>query len=371
MGAPWGPILVAYGPPHGVCTLCRPWGSPGAMAALDADRRALLLRAKLAGLVRGQWGDVVDRATHIPMPGGAALLADQTLWVLAEEAPGRSLGGALVLAARRKVRHLHLLAGQSTGTLARRAEAIQWPTSVWRVDGTSLVEAEAERLRGEPGLPAQAEAWRPVIEEAGAEAIVEAGVLRAEVRGLEVARVEVDDAGAQLAVGVGKHDREAKRMVHGADQGADRLVDVVRFVSTRRVADGEGPAYRLAPERWLRWLVVRRPDLVGAARLAPVPSPVRREDLRQPAPAPAAGVDQAGDPILVVCSVGVDMDLIPSAVDAWLADPRRPRLLLCVPEGDDLPAVRQLAALLTPAADLRTVDASWRSIPVPAGSSAL
>lgn len=332
------------------------------MAAADADRRALLLRAKLTGLVRARWGDVVERATHLALPGGAALADDRTLWVLAGDSPGRSLGGALVLAARRQVTHLHVLADASTGALARRAAALRFPAAVWRIEGTVLHAADPEPLAGEPPLPVEASWWRPVIEEAGAEAVVEAGILRAEVRGLEVARVEADGGSARLAVGVGKHDREAKRMVHGDQQGAPELAEVARYVAARRVPGGEGPAFQLAPERWLRWVVVRRPSLVGAASLAPVPSPVRREDLRQPAPAPAAGVDTDGRPVLVVCSVGVDMDLVPAAADAWLADPRRPRIVLCVPAGDDLPAMRQLATLLTPQAELRTVPTGWRAI---------
>ncbi len=330
---------------------------------LDPERRQLLFQAKLSSLVRAQWGDVVERAVHASLPGGATMFAGDVLWVLAEEAPARFLGGALVLAARRRAGELHLLAGESTGTLARRAELFRLPTTIWRIDGTSLRRVESEALPAEPPLPAAAERFRPLIEQAGAEPVVEGGVLRAEVRGLEVARVEVDETGAYLAVGVGKHDREAKRVVHGHQQGLNELVEAVRFVAERRVPGGEGsPAYHLAGERWLRWLVVRRPELVGAARLAPVPSPVRRDDLRQPAPAPASGIDPAGAPLLVVCSVGVDMDLVPAAADTWLADARRPPIVLCVPEGDDPPPVREMAALLVPPTEVRTVPRDWRSI---------
>jgi hypothetical protein len=357
-----GPILVASAPRLFVSI----WvGGRISAMTLDPERRKLLFRAKLSALVRASWGDVVDRGRHASLPGGATLLADDTLWVLAEESPGRSLGGALVLAARSGAHHLHLLASESTGALARRAERFRRPTTIWEVNGASLRPAQPEPLPPEPELPPAAEPYRALIEHAGAEAVVEAGVLRAEVRGLEVARVEVDESGAYLAVGVGKHDREASRMLHGDQQGFNELVSVVRFVAERRVPGGEGsPAYHLASERWLRWLVVRRPELVGAGKLVSAPSPVQRDDLRHPAPAPAAGEDDAGAPVLVVCSVGIDMDLVPAAADAWLADPRSPGVVLCVPEGDDPPAVRQLATLLDPPAQLRTVPADWRALAV-------
>jgi hypothetical protein len=94
-----------------------------------------------------------------------------------------------------------------------------------------------------------------------------------------------------------------------------------------------------------------------------VPSPVIRTDLRQPAPAPAAGTDAAtGRPLLVVCSVGSDLDLVPATVDTWLADGREPLIRFVVPEGDDHRATRDLLAALRPTAELVTVGKDWRRL---------
>jgi hypothetical protein len=196
---------------------------------------------------------------------------------------------------------------------------------------------------------------------AGAEPVVEHGVLRGEVLGLEVARVVVDGEGAYIEVGVGKHDRHAQRLVHGDEPTADALARAVATVAAHRRSDApRHPLNRLAPERWLRARVVAEPALVGAAHLAPVPSPVDRDDLRQPAPAPAAGSDVEGRPLLIVCSTGVDVDLVPVAVDARLADGRDPRLVLVVPERDDHPLLRALAAALREPAEVMTVPDDWR-----------
>ena len=336
------------------------------MSSADPALRKRLYAAKLAALVRGRWGSVVDAAKPVPFPPGAALAGGGQLWTLAEEGPERSLGAALLLAHRHGAQHLHLLAGAATGMLARRATVFRLPVTVWTVEGTSLVEAMPDEIPHEPPLPRVSEPFRLLIHRAGAEPVVEGGLLRAEVRGLEVGRVEVDETGAHLAVGVGKHDREAKRIVHGDDQGWPELFEAVQFVSERRVPGGEGsPAYHLAPERWLRSIVVDLPSLVGAARLTPVPPPVARDDLRQIVPAPAAGEDGEGGPLLVLCSVGIDVDLVPTAADAWLADDRRPRLVLCVPEGDDHPALHELASLLRPPAEIVTVATQWREVGMP------
>lgn len=330
-------------------------------------RRDVLLVAKCKGLVRARWGDVVDEATASAVPGGAGLVADRTVWYLAEDEPTRSLGAALAWSQRHGGPdvELHLLTTGAAGTLARRASHFDRRVTVWPIEGTAPAGAPAtpEPLAPEPPLDLRAEPLRVLIERAGAEAVVEAGVLRAEVRGLEVARVELTDDGPVLAVGVGKHDREAQREIRGTSQGFDELFEVVRIVAQHRVPEGEGhAAFHLASERWLRSVVVRRPDLVGAAAIEPVPSPVRREDLRHAAAAPAAGVDVQGQPVLVACSVGTDVDLVPSATDAWTADGREPRLVVCVPEGDDYRMTRDLVGALSIPAELVTVPPDWRSL---------
>jgi hypothetical protein len=315
-------------------------------------------------LVRGGWGDAVDRATEAGLPGGAALYlpSEGRAWVLVEDQPTRGLGPALTWAARHASPddELHVLvAAEAAPTLARRAALFSRDVVVWAVDGTSLRPAEAAPLPAEPPLDPGADAFVALFEEVGAEAVVEGGMLRAEVLGLEVARVE---EGPRLAVGVGKHDREAHREVKGGEPGFDELFEVVRIVAQHRVAGGEGhAAYHLSPERWLRAVVVRQPSLVGAASLHPVPSPVVRDDLRAPAPAPAAGVDHDGDSLLVVCSVGLDLDLVPAAADAWLADGRKPRLVVCVPGGDDHRVTHDLVGALAVPAEVVTVDREWRT----------
>ena len=333
--------------------------------ASNDRRREALLAAKLRALARSRWGDEVDGAEPGPLAGGATLRAGSRVWVLAEDDPGRSLGGALGWALTVGAGELHVIAAAEEGLLARRAGWFRLSPAVWPVIGTALAAQPAAPapLPDEPGLDPRAEAFRAVFERAGAEPVVEGGILRAEVRGLEVARVELGEEGPRLAVGVGKHDREAHRELGSGAGGEERLFEVVRAVAEFRHEGGVGhPAYHLAGERWLRSVVLRRPELAGAAHLEPAPAPVARDDLRQRAPAPAGGLDSEGRAVLVVCSVGVDPDLVPAAVDAWLRDGRRPRLVLLVPQGDDYPALRRVAADLTFPAEVRVAPSEWRSL---------
>ena len=352
-------------------------------------RRQALLDAKLRSLVGRSWGaSALQEATAGVFPGGATLRSGRRGWVLAEERPERSLGGSLAWAGRAGVEDLALLVPRAAGSLARRATGFARAPEVWEVDGSTLRRALPAPIEPERAVPAAALALLDVIRAAGADPVAERGVLTGEVLGLEVARVAAEGAEAWLEVGVGKHDREAQRLVHGGRSPLEALVAAVAEVRRLRVAGVPShPANLLSPERWLRTVLVARPEVVGARRLVAVASTVVREDLRSRAPASALGIDHAGEPVVVVCSVGIDPDLVPVAADVraaaaaallgpppWAGHPwvehglalaaagRRARLVVAVPAGDDHGVTRALAAALSAPAELRTVPGDWREI---------
>ncbi|HUQ38942.1 MAG TPA: hypothetical protein VM030_02220 [Acidimicrobiales bacterium] len=331
---------------------------------MDPERRSALLQSKLRALVvatRALTRPEVSAAAPGAIRGGATLVAGATGFVLAEDDPARALGPAMTWGARGSVEELHVLAlAEAAPDLARRAALFAEPPSVWAVDGTSVEMAAPRPFPTDPALPADVAAFSVVIEAAGAEAVVEQGVLRAEVLGLEVGRVVVGDDGPVLEVGVGKHDRWAHAELASPMGLLDELRAAVDEVRTRRVADGLHQLARLTPERWLRSVVMARPELAGAASLAAIPSPVARPDLRTTAPAPAMGVDATGRPVVVVCSVGIDLDLVPAGAD--MAVFHEARLVLVVPEGDDHPLNRQLSGRLAAPAEWRTVGPDWAAL---------
>lgn len=251
------------------------------------------------------------------------------------------MGHAIAWARKHGVAELHVTAPSEelAGTWARQATCFRSPPKVW-VDGRPAVPAP------HPEQPPVDLSLAPTIVEAGAEPVVEHGVLYGEVLGLEVCRV----VEGHLEVGVGKHDREAQRLIHGDRPPIEAMRRAVEVVRRRR------PVH-LAAAQWLRWVLVRRPELVGLSRLEPAPPPLPRGDLRVPQPAAAVG-----DDLVVVCSTGIDLDLVPTAADARLAHAPDARLLLVVPEGDDHPVTHALAAMLRDPAQVTTVPADWRSL---------
>jgi hypothetical protein len=91
---------------------------------------------------------------------------------------------------------------------------------------------------------------------------------------------------------------------------------------------------------------------------------VPRPNVKDPVPCCAAGEDAHGRPLLVVCSTGVDLDLVPFAADARLAATGTgdARLVVAVPERDAHPVTRALAAALHHPAEVIPIPGDWRSL---------
>jgi hypothetical protein len=327
--------------------------APGPSSAPDPARRSRLLGLKLAALVRDHAGDPPGEPGVFP--GGAALVRTGEAWVLGEDQPERLLGPALAWARQQEATGtLHVLAESATGTLARRAGWFRRPIEVSRVEGRALVAAEAEPLPVAPPVEPALLELVPVIEDAGAVPVVEHGVLSGEVAGLEVCRAVRDPAtgAVRLEVGVGAHDREAFQLLHGDVPPADALARVVEAVAAHRRPDASPHALnRLARERLLRQRLLAAPGLVGAGHLAAAPPPVPRRNLKDPVPCVAVGDRPDGRPVVVVCSVGVDLDLVPFAADARAVHGPGD-LVLAVPERDRHPVTLALAAALVDPAEV-------------------
>ncbi|MFW2334680.1 hypothetical protein [Ilumatobacter sp.] len=327
----------------------------------DDERRSRLIGVKLRALVGEHLGRPVAEAGEFAP--GAALRDGDDAWVYLDRRPAERLGASLAWAIRSGASALHLIAEEGVGTLARRADEFDLPISVWRAEERSLLPVEPDDLPPSAPAPDHHEALRPLIVEGGAEPIVEHGVLTGEVRGLEVCRV-VDDAttdATRLEVGVGDHDREAFQMLHGDVPTVESLARVVDSVARHRTSDAPPhPLKSLGAERLIRWQIEQQPSLVGATLIAPAPPPLPRPNLKDPVPCVAVGIGANGEQIVVVCSSGVDLDLIPYAADARLAV-RGPgagggHLVVALPSRDRIGLVDEIADRLRHSVSFVSVD---------------
>src|SRR5262249_26771629 len=118
----------------------------------------------------------------------------------------------------------------------------------------------------------------------------------------------------------------------------------------------------LARSRWLRAVVCAQPALVGAADLDPVAPPLPAPDLTDNGAVPCLGLGVDGRRLVVVCSTGVDPDLIPTAADSRARYQPDAELVVVGPEGDDHPVTAALASALARPATLRTVPPGWEAL---------
>ena len=355
----------------------------------DDDRRGRLLGIKLRALVGDHLGRTID-AEPAALTGGAALRVDDAAWILIDGGAARSFGAALAWSIRNGASSLHVVVEHDSGLLARRARACSFPVTVWFPQDRVLLPVVSEPL-AVPATPVPDHlAFVDVIEGAGATAVVEHGVVVGEVRGLEVCRVvdqptvglfaELGDvgpmdlgpagaapadagatgpvdrpAGVQLEVGVGANDREAFALLHGDIPTVEALATVVESVAAVRSPDApQHPLNRLAQERALRWRLQQDPSLVRAVRLEPAEPPVPRRNLTEVVPCLARAVVADGSEIAVVCSVGIDVDLVPFVADVQAAGAGP--VTVAVPRRDLVGITDDLASLLHEPVELVAVD---------------
>jgi hypothetical protein len=284
--------------------------------------------------------------------GGVALEGDDgSVWVLLGDAPGsvveRGLGGALAWAVRRNCTALRLLTDADAGVLARRALSLRLPVTVLHVDGRSMTPASPTAL---PTLVPVSERHREfvgLIREGGAEPVEEHGVLVGEVEGLEVCRV-VDDSNTgevRLDVGIGAHDRETFQLLHGDRPKVEALAGVVESVRSHRGAIGTSsthPLRHLAASRLVRARLVADPSPIGTGPLVGVDPPLVRTNLKDEVPCVAREI---GTSRIVVCTTGIDLEVVPWAADA-IAACAATECLIAAPERDVIDIQERLAAML-------------------------
>lgn len=285
----------------------------------DLERRSRLLSLKLRALVREHLGLASDPEGTPEVFGlGAAFVANDATWVLIDGESSRALGPVLAWASRFE-KPVHLLVERDSGIIARRAQFFTSSITVWHIDDRSLLPAVAEPHLPVVGAKPEHVAMMDLIASSGADALIEHGIVVGEVRGLEMCRV-VDDnttGESRLEVGMGVNDREAFAMVHGELPKEEALRNVIEAVAVHREPGAMvHPFNQFGAERMHRWRALQDPASIGFTELSPADPPVRRTNLKDAVPCVALGTTNEGEAAVAVFVNGIDLDVIPFAVDA-------------------------------------------------------
>jgi hypothetical protein len=293
------------------------------------------------------------------------LVIDDVAWVLVTGNYERSLGPALMWALRKNATSLKLLLNERAGELARIATHFDFAIEVFELDAAGVARAAAPKSAEKIEVSVADEMYAEFIKSAGADVVREHGVISGEVCGLEVCRVvratsasDLDGAGeSELEIGVGAHDRETFKLLHGRTATVESLRKVIAEVAARRAVGAQvHPLNQLARERMLRHYVCLSPQLVGAKSLQPAQPPIARTNLKDVVPCCAVGVSLTGEKMVVIFNVGVDPDVVSFGADARGQINASADLVFAMPTRDIVPAVEQIAQMLRRPARFVGVD---------------
>ena len=310
-----------------------------------------------------------------------ALNLDGHGFVLLSESSARSLSAALIWAAQQPVQRLTVFADSEpttdapSATSARPEDLARWAhyflVADQPIEFRLIQGAGSTGIQPGPVPPASAPPERDSVLEQhlideGLEVVHEHGVTRGELLGLEVARIVVwpeesgGDNALHLEVGVGRFDRDAHAAVRPDESPVDDLAKTVSILRDHRFPGAPTHAVqRLSRERWLRALLVDQPSLVGAQSLTALGMTAEPAGLRDAFPAAAIGSKQDGTTVIVVCSCGVDLALLPLAADLREQVNSEAVLLLALPKQDHHVATKWLASLLRRPAELIDIAVGW------------
>lgn len=293
------------------------------------------------------------------------LVVDDCAWVLVTGRYERSLGPALMWALRKNATSLKLLLSERAGELARIATHFDFAIEVFELDASGVARAAAPKSAENIEVSVADEMYAEFIKSAGADVVREHGVISGEVCGLEVCRVvratsasDLDGAGeSELEIGVGAHDRETFKLLHGRTATVESLRKVIAEVAARRAVGAQvHPLNQLARERMLRHYVCLSPQLVGAKSLQPAQPPIARTNLKDVVPCCAVGVSLTGEKMVAIFNVGVDPDVVSFGADARGQINASADLVFAMPTRDIVPAVEQIAQMLRRPARFVGVD---------------
>ena len=293
------------------------------------------------------------------------LVVDDVAWVYVTGRHERSLGPALMWALRNNAKALKLFSSESAGDLARIATHFDFVIEVFEVDAAGVARVAAPKIVEKIEVSVADEMFAEFIKSAGADVVREHGVISGEVCGLEVCRVvratdsgEFGGAGeSELEIGVGAHDRETFKLLHGRTATIESLRKVIAEVAARRAVGAQvHPLNRLARERMLRHYVCQSPQLVGAKSLQVAEPPIVRTNLKDVVPCCAVGMSLTGEKMVVIFSVGVDPDVVSFGADARGQINGSAELIFAMPTRDIVPAVERVAQMLRRPARFVGVD---------------
>ena len=254
---------------------------------------------------------------------------------------------------------LNLILDKPNSQLSAQIKGFATRCSLWIVEGNTLVphpELNASTPEHEFSIDS---GIRSLLEHNNCRIVFEHGKVKAEVRGLEVAEVVLDQNGEnQIQVGVGIYDQEAHKIINSNEAIETTLLraieDILKF---RHKESRPHPLNRVARSKWLIHEFINSYKHFGFNEIQYVASPNLPMNISHGLPASAIGKRDSKE-IIVTAFAGADLEAVPTAaqlLEAYSAD----EIWLIHTAIDTYPAIQRQATHLRVPVSFIEVEAPW------------
>ena len=254
---------------------------------------------------------------------------------------------------------IHLVVDQENSELYEQVLGFGLDITIWIAEGKELVKhphiTPYQRIR----VPEKARKLGAVLEKFDCRLLEEHGILRAEVHGLEVARVvQVEDGLFEINVGVGEYDQSAHNTLNGTAGIERNLEEVIATVRKFRSKQGAPhPLNRVLRSRWLMSEAVSNPDILGLEQLDFLESLLPSHGALRNEPCSAIGRKDESV-TLVLAATGMDLSLVPQA-GGQIRRHKPDSLIFLLPERDQHPAIFRQAQHLLIEPTFTMIEEPW------------
>ena len=323
----------------------------------DNSQFASLVLAKLKSLA-ATLGLSDDYEEEI-FPSGALLFNSSRVVAYSASDEVSILSVVLAHHAMHQNMEVHLVADHENPVLCEQKHGFDLDIRVWLVEGKELIEHPEIPTYYQKRAPEEARSLGAKLEKFDCCVIEEHGALRAEVHGVEVARVvRAEDGVFEINVGVGEYDQNAHFTLNRNAETEKNLEEVIATVKQFRHKEGAPhPLNRILRSRWLMSKAISNPALLGMQELNFVESLLPTYDALNNEPCSAVGL-KGGIATLVISATGVDLNLVPYA-GGQINRHQPDALLFLMPEHDRHPAIFRQARHLSIEPIFTSIEEPW------------
>ncbi|MEE2682544.1 MAG: hypothetical protein VYD77_01255 [Actinomycetota bacterium] len=322
---------------------------------IDVERRAELNQAKLNGLLKKTFPDEVFEPIY--SKSGSIFSNGKQRFLYAPDERVSPL--VIALATETDELQTNLVVDKREAVLLQQTHGLSAEITLWIVDNDRVVQHPDSVIDERREINVLSEDFKELLKASGCDVVQEHGVLKGEIKGLEVARVVINDEGQQvLRVGVGAYDQEAHKIFDSQQTPEEKLFRIVSQVMEYRNQKSEPhPLNRAARAKWMIAEIIATSENFDLEEVQPLSMLEEIDTVTESHPAAAIGRTGAGS-VLIVASSGIDLQTIPVAA-GLLVSTGAEEIWIALSPKDRHPAIINAARYLKAPSRFIEINEPW------------